>query len=490
MRRASGISVPLFAVPTSASWGLGEFPDLVELARWAAGAGQSVVQILPVVELPDHERSPYSALSSFALDPAYIALPLVPDFDALGGEDALPEADRAVLGGLRRARRVRYAEIRPFKQQWLRRCWEHFARVELKARTRRAEAFVDFCARESWWLQDYALFRSILDRQHQRAWWQWPDPLQRAEVEAITRARGQLHAEIVFRMYLQWIAAEQWRTARQRAAPVRIFGDLPFMISANSADVWLRQDEFDREATIGAPPDAFSEDGQDWGLPPWRWRVMKERGYGWFRARARRHGDLFEGFRLDHLVGLYRIWTRPLDKTQPAHFEPADEVEQRGLGEDLIGIFTSAGAEVIAEDLGSVPAFVRTSIAALGVPGFKVLHWERHWDQPGQPPIDPRTFPALSVATTGTHDLEPLAATLPEPEVRDIVGGLLESGSYLSLVPMQDVFGWSDRINTPSVVNDENWTWRVPQPVDAWDRWPEAQARQTWLRDLSRAADR
>jgi len=488
--RTSGIGVPLFSVPTRRSWGLGEFPDLVDLARWADGAGQSIVQILPVMELPEHERSPYSALSSFALDPTYIALPDVPDFDALGGEGALDDLEQVVLADVRHARRVLYAEVRQLKRRWLRRAWEHFARVELKGRTRRADAFGDFCARESWWLQDYALFRALLDLHGQRAWWEWPEALLQAEPEAVAHARGRLHPQIVFLMYLQWIAAEQWKAARRQAAPVRVFGDLPFMISGNSADVWLRQPEFRLDATIGAPPDAFAEDGQDWGLPPWRWRVMRERDYAWFRARARRHAELFEGFRIDHLVGLYRTWTRPLDKTQPPHFEPAREAEQRALGEDLVGIFKSAGAEVIAEDLGSVPAFVRTSIATLGVPGFKVLLWERHWDQPGQPLIEPRTFTPLSVATTGTHDIEPLAATLTEPEVRTAVAALLESGSYLSLVPMLDVFGWTDRINTPSVVNDLNWTWKVPRPVDTWGEWIEARERQSWLRDLTRATGR
>ena len=274
------------------------------------------------------------------------------------------------------------------------------------------------------------------------------------------------------------------------ASPVRVFGDLPFMISANSADVWRHQAEFRLDATVGAPPDAFAKDGQDWGLPPWSWRVMRAGDYRWFRARARRHAHLFEGFRIDHLVGLYRTWTRPLDKTQPAHFEPADLAEQQALGDDLVSIFKSSGAEVIAEDLGSVPAFVRTSISALGVPGFKVLQWERHWNEPGQPPVDPRTFPALSVATTGTHDIEPLAATATESEVRVAVEGLLAAGSYLSLVPMQDVFAWPDRINTPSVVNELNWTWRVPQLVDAWAEWPEARRRQAWLGEATRAAGR
>ena len=490
VKRASGISVPLFAVPTKRSWGLGEFPDLVDLARWAAGAGQSIVQILPVMELPTTRALP--VLRADVLCPrSHLHRPAErAGLRGARGEPALDEAEQVVLADLRQAHLVRYADIRQLKRRWLRRAWEHFARVELRGRTRRADAFVDFCARESWWLEDYSLFRALLDRHGQRAWWDWPEALRRAEPETLARVRASLHAEAVFLMYLQWIAAEQWRAARREAAPVRVFGDLPFMISANSAEVWLHQREFRMDATIGAPPDAFAKDGQDWGLPPWRWRVMREGDYGWFRARARRHADLFEGFRIDHLVGLYRTWTRPVDKTQPPHFEPDEPADQQALGEDLVGILRSAGAEVIAEDLGSVPAFVRASITALGVPGFKVLQWERQWNEPGQPPIDPRTFPALSVATTGTHDIEPLAAASSEPSVRATVEGLLAAGSYLSLIPMQDVFAWTDRINTPSVVNELNWTWRAPRPVDAWADWPEARRRQSWLREATRAAGR
>jgi 4-alpha-glucanotransferase len=490
MTRASGMSVPLFSIPTTRSWGIGEFPDVVAFARWAAGAGQSLVQILPVMELPGHERSPYSALSSFALDPMYLALPRVPDFEAIGGEEALSADDRRTLADVRQARRVPSDGVRRLKWPWLGRAWAHFARVELAGQTPRAQAFEAFCAREAWWLDDYALFRAVLDQESQRPWWAWPEPLRRVNADAIARARVELQAEIAYRKYLQWLAAEQWAEARRQARPMRLFGDLPFMITGNSADVWVRQREFRLDATVGAPPDAFSEDGQDWGLPPWRWRVMRQGGYEWFRARARRHAELFDGFRIDHLVGLYRAWTRPVYKAQPPFFDPAVEPEQLALGEDLVGIFKSAGADVFAEDLGTVPPFVRRSLTALGVPGFKVLQWERRWDEPGQPPIDPKTFPPLSVATTGTHDIEPLAATLSTQDVRQAVETLIDSGSDLSLLPLQDAFGWPDRINTPSVVDDLNWTWRVPRPVDEWGQWAEARDRQQWLRELTRRAGR
>ena len=125
---------------------------------------------------------------------------------------------------------------------------------------------------------------------------------------------------------------------------------------------------------------------------------------------------------------------------------------------------------MFAEDLGSVPAFVRESMTRLQLPGLKVLRWEKYWDREGQPPIDPATFPELSVATTGTHDIEPLAAT-PEGASDDqrkaVLQSLLSAGSALTLIPIQDVFGWTDRINTPAVVDDINWTWRLPWLVDS-----------------------
>ena len=199
----------------------------------------------------------------------------------------------------------------------------------------------------------------------------------------------------------------------------RVFGDLPFMISADSPDVWARQHEFRFDATIGVPPDAFSETGQDWGLPPWRADVMAAER---LRLDARARAPLRRSLRrLPH-----RSPRRPLSHVRPADRQvdrrrssiPHEEPAQIALGETLIGILSGAETrpDVIAEDLGSIPPFVRESMARLDLPGLKVLRWERHWDRDGQPPIDPAEFPERSVATTGTHDIEPLAAT---PEGRD-----------------------------------------------------------------------
>jgi 4-alpha-glucanotransferase len=266
------------------------------------------------------------------------------------------------------------------------------------------------------------------------------------------------------------------------------------------------------------PPDAFSETGQDWGLPPYNWPAVARGGYGWLRERARRSADLYDGYRIDHVVGFYRTYIRFKNGVR-RQFMPSTEVRQVALGERLIKIFAGAGRRVIAEDLGTVPDFVRASIAGLGVPGYKVLRWERDWDHPDQPFRDPRTYPPCSVATSGTHDTEPLSLwweTAPaeeraqliqlpllaglgvdpsdetfRPELRDaLLETLFMSGSDLLILPMQDVFGWRDRINLPATVGDSNWTWRLPWPVDAVRTHQEANERSRRLAEWAWKSNR
>src|SRR4051812_16581901 len=233
------------------------------------------------------------------------------------------------------------------------------------------------------------------------------------------------------------------------------------MVDTDSADVWARQHQFDLNVSIGAPPDAFSADGQDWGTPLYRWDVIEREHFHWLRERARRCADLFDGYRVDHLVGFYRTYGRPRDGSAP-YFTPADEPAQLALGERILGIFREPGSEIIAEDLGTVPDFVRASLARLGVPGFKVFRWERRWHDEGQPFRNPKDYPAISVAVSGTHDTEPMITwweqasddekqkagaaigvdllAASSDQVRDmLLAALFKSGSNLALMPIQDV---------------------------------------------------
>ena len=143
-----------------------------------------------------------------------------------------------------------------------------------------------FLSEQAWWIEDYSLFRAIHAREQERAWTDWPIELQRREPPAIDRARRELSREVLFFQYLQWIAALQWREAHRRAQGVQLFGDLPFMVDGDSADVWARQHQFHLDVSLGVPPDAFSASGQDWGMPVYRWDVVAARGLS-LAARAR-----------------------------------------------------------------------------------------------------------------------------------------------------------------------------------------------------------
>ena len=505
--RRAGILVPLFSVPSTRSWGIGEIGDIEPLARWLAGAGQRILQLLPINEMPPEERSPYSALSAMAIDPQFISVSALEDFDAIGGEGSLDASVRTQLDAVRVATRIDYATVRRVKEQALRRSFAHFRDREWAGGTRRASAFRAYCAEQDWWLDDYALFRALHARYGERAWAGWPAPVRDRDPHALEAARGELADDIMFRRYLQWVAGDQWGLARDRAGTVSLFGDLPFMVSGDSADVWARQDEFRVDLSVGVPPDAFSDTGQDWGLPVYRWDVFAERDFAWLRQRARRNADLYEGYRIDHLVGFYRTYFR--NGRGETGFTPPDETSQLALGERVLNVFMDSGAEIIAEDLGVVPDFVRSSLATLGVPGYKVFRWERHWNEPGQPFRDPAAYPPEAVATSGTHDTEPMTiwwenasieekrAVLAIPSVCERLGAgdrsalterselshsmreaLLEalyaSGANLLILPVQDVFGWRDRINTPATVGEENWTWRLPWASDRLSTEPQA----------------
>jgi 4-alpha-glucanotransferase len=521
-RRRAGLFVPLFSCPSTTSWGIGDIGDLPALTAWIADAGGRVLQLLPLNEMAPGLQSPYSALSAMAVDPLYVDLRAVPEFAAVGGEASFAPADRQRLADVRRAPGVEYATIRRLKHRALSAAFEHFRQAEWCRDTGRARELKDFAARQAWWLEDYSLFRAIHLHEGERPWPEWPEPLRRREPAAIDRTRRELSRDVLYFQYVQWLADTQWQTARQAAhlRGVALFGDLPFMVDGDSSDVWVRQHQFRLDASIGVPPDAFSASGQDWGLPVYQWDRVAADDFRWLRDRARRSADLYDGYRIDHLVGFYRTYARPRDGSPP-FFTPAEEAEQVAQGERILEILRAPGAEVIAEDLGTVPDFVRESLARLAIPGLRVFRWERLWHTEGQPFRDPADYPAASEATTGTHDTETLAVwwELASEDERRMVSGLptiqrlsggtdlsgapyqdavrdlllqalFESGSDLVIFPVQDVFGWRDRINEPALVADANWTFRLPWAADRLADAPGASERRAKLREWAEASRR
>jgi 4-alpha-glucanotransferase len=508
--RRAGILIPLFSSPSEQSWGIGDISDLRHITSWLADAGLRVLQLLPINEMAPSEQSPYSAISAMAIDPIYIDVAAIPEFAALGGERSLTAGDAAALERVRRSPSIEYAPIRALKNRALRAAYGQFVDAEIRKDTDRASRFAAFLAQQAWWIDDYALFRAIHFSQGERPWTEWPEALRRRDRTALADARYALAPDVMFRQYVQWTAHTQWAAARSATSGVRLFGDLPFMVDGDSADVWARQDQFHLDVSLGVPPDTFSDIGQDWGMPVYRWDVIAADDFQWLRDRARRTADLYDGYRIDHLVGFYRTYGRPRNGALP-FFTPDDEAGQTALGERLMTIFRSAGAEIIAEDLGVVPDFVRASLASLGIPGFRVFRWERYWHGAGQPFVDPADYPAISVATSGTHDTETAAVwwdgasgqerqqvAALETMRRVTHGGpagtvgrdallevLMAAASNLVLFPVQDVFGWRDRINEPGTVNDRNWTFRLPWPSDRLELEPDARERRAVLRAWS-----
>jgi 4-alpha-glucanotransferase len=514
--RHAGVLVPLFSIPSERSWGVGEIPDLIPLARWLRTSGLDFVQLLPVNEMQEGQSSPYSALSAMAIDPLFVAIDQLDDSIAAGAEAALNSDETTELDRARRASRVDYAAVRALKDRALRRAFEWFARHLWGTSDRRARAFDAFQDRERWWLDDYVLFRALHEAHGGRHWREWDAGVRDRDRSALDAAGERLEWSIRYYAYLQWVADEQWQRVRMEAAPTGLFGDFPFMVSSHSADVWARQHEFDLESSVGTPPDAFSATGQDWRLPAYRWDVVGANGYAWLSDRTRRSCELYDGFRIDHVIGFYRTYVRRADGS--AGFQPPDESAQRAQGERLLEVFSDGGASIIAEDLGSVPNYLHASLAAHDIPGMKVLRWERQWKVDGRPFRDPAAYPARSVATSGTHDTETMAdwwdgadeaerqalARLPllaragvaadgpfSDRARDaLLETLFASGSSLVIVPVQDIFGWRDRINTPASIGQQNWTWRLPGPVERLATDAGALERAAFLRALSRETGR
>jgi 4-alpha-glucanotransferase len=500
--RVAGVTVPLFSLRTADSWGIGEIGDLPAFGAWMKEAGIRLVQLLPLGEIAGGETSPYAALSAFGIDPMYISLGLVPD---LGDDVSAAPAD-TLLARAKNTQRVDYASVRAVKQPALRVAFERFYEGEILAATPRAAAFRAFAQQNEGWLASFTLFRALKDAHGGVPWWELPEPLADREPKALAQAKVGLLREIQYHAYLQWLAHAQWYDARARlrAIGVELMGDLPFMVGRDSADVWAQKGEFRDDATVGAPPDAFDDEGQDWGLPPYDWRVMRADDFAWLRRRCRYTASLYDRFRIDHLVGFYRTYMRdkmrrvtPEGKLAEGVFDPAEEDQQRSHGEAVVRAMMEAasegGASIVGEDLGVIPPFVRTSLPKLGVPGYKVIIWEKDQVDGADVFRDPAGFPRRSVACYGTHDTAPMAAwweglgdaerdavkELPGcgPEAaalgarftsavhKALVDLLAGAGSDLVLFLLQDILGSKDRINTPATVGAHNWTYRLPATI-------------------------
>lgn len=509
--RIAGVTLPLSSIRTDGDWGIGEIGALPACGAWLATGGFRLLQLLPPYELARGETSPYGARTGFGLDPIYLSIEALPEADAALVESALGTeglAERARLHGLNR---VDYTGVRALKMKVLEKAFAQFVEREWKRDSPRAKELRAFREREAAWEDDLALYVALREEHQEHSWEIWEMPLRLRDPQTLAEARTRLESRILFHGYLQWQLWEQWSAAKSALEKqgMLLMGDLPFVVCRESSDVWAHTRLFQRDMSLGAPPDGFTPEGQDWGLPPYAWAELAQQGHAWLRARARHASRLYHAFRVDHVVGYFRQYVRKPGKL--GTFDPVDEAQQAKHGRVVLEAMIDAarGSEIIAEDLGVIPPFARKVMTDLRLPGYKVLPWEK---DKKEALLSPETFPVLSVATWSTHDTAPLKAWWPELPAEDRTGFLalaklsadlpwekLEEGllrllfsatSQLALVLAPEVLGEDARINTPGVVGQENWTYRLPKSLEGLGADPAVRARMERFRSLLAAARR
>ena len=467
-RRRAGILLHPTSLP--GDYGVGDLGTEAErFLEWAGSAGQTVWQVLPLHPAP--HASPYGASSAFAGNPLLISPQRLRD-EGLLSDEALNSVPKE------RGGKTDYSAAARVKERLLRRSWE-----ESGFRPRLLEELDAFrrAPGQAPWLSDWTLFAAIA-RRRTADWTSWPRELVHRSAVALEAARREFAVEISYQEYLQFLFFRQWERTREIAHRhgIAILGDLPIYVSHDSADAWSRQElfRFDEdgrpEAVAGVPPDAFSETGQLWGYPLYRWDEMERDGFSWWIERLRQALRFADAVRMDHFRGFAAGWT------VPAGAETAIGGEWvPGPGHRLFDAVRAALGDValVAEDLGVITDDVRELLANVGIPGMKVLQFGFSEDDSEHLP---HRHSKNSVVYTGTHDNDTargwFAALSREEKTRvldylggngseiewDLIRAAYESVANTAVVPLQDVFslGSEARINTPGVAGG-NWTWRA-----------------------------
>ncbi len=473
--RASGILLHPTSLP--GPFGSGDFgADAYKFVDWLVSAEQTYWQVLPLGEIGPG-NSPYMSSSAFAGNVLLIDLAELANQGWLNFEDMTPHPGF-------RADRVDFELLKPFRMERLRRAAQFFF---ASGRDDISRAYEEFCAAECVWLEDYALFMTIAEREHGHDWNYWPKELVHLEPQALQYVREACTDKIAFWKFCQWCFYRQWSNLKLYANErgIRIIGDVPIFAAYQSADVWSHQELFELDekgrplVVAGVPPDYFSETGQLWGNPLYRWDVHKETGYSWWIARLRhalRQADLV---RIDHFRGFVAYWEIPSDAPNAitGKWEP-------GPGEKLFEAFEQAFPylPIIAEDLGLITPDVLELRDQFKLPGMRVLQFAFGNGETNH--FLPHHYVANTVAYTGTHDNDTTLgwwSTAPhhvksfaqqylhidgEDICWDMMRVLSDSVANIVIFPMQDVLGLhgEHRMNFPGKPTG-NWEWRF-----SWDQ--------------------
>jgi 4-alpha-glucanotransferase len=476
-QRGAGILLHITSLPSS--FGIGDMgQEAKAFANFLNRSKQHYWQLLPINPTEGGQgHSPYSAISSKAGNPLLISPELLV-------KEKLLDAQEIKSFFLPKQSKADYAKAEEVKYQLFDKAYKNFISSNFN---RLKRDFEEFCAKEKAWLDDFALYVVLKKQNGGKPWYEWEAGFKQKAAETLQKFFVDQKDEISKAKWLQFIFFRQWKSLKEYCnnMNIQLIGDMPFYVSYDSADVWANKEIFaldengNRTGIAGVPPDAFSADGQLWGMPVFNWEILKERNYDWWIERLKKNIELFDILRLDHFRAFDEYWEVPAGETTAKNGQwkscPGKdffETVQKELGE----------LPFIAEDLGEITPAVYQLRDAFRLPGMKVLQFAFGGDMPHSPHIS-HHHEQNFIVYTGTHDNNTtvgwyktetddemkrrmhqyLGKHFNENEVHKELGRLAYSSvGKIVILPMQDVLGLdeSSSMNKPSS-GENNWNWRL-----------------------------
>lgn len=480
-QRASGVLLHPTSLP--GPFGSGDFGiDAYKFVDWLKAAGQTYWQVLPLGEIGPG-NSPYMSSSTFAGSVLLIDLVELAEQGWLSHDDLIPLPEF-------NTGRTNYELTKLFRIERLRRAAQQFF---AKSDKNLHQSFTEFCESEKEWLHDYALFMAIARQEEGREWSCWPHDLVRREPQAIRNVEMSCDAEIAFWKFCQWSFARQWSNLKAYANQlgILIIGDVPIFVALQSADVWAHQELFELNengqplVVAGVPPDYFSETGQLWGNPLYRWDAHEKTGYKWWIFRLKKALQLSDLVRIDHFRGFASYWEVPADAPNAIHGK-----WMPGPSEKLFRAFENAfpNLPIIAEDLGMITPDVIQLRNQFQLPGMRVLQFAFGEGESNH--FLPHHYIPNTIAYTGTHDndtsvgwwnsLSAHQKSFAQQYLNcdgqniqwDMIRAISNSIANTVIYPLQDILGLPNtcRMNCPGLA-EGNWEWRFT--------WGQIQSEQT-----------
>ncbi len=415
-RRLWGLNLPLYALKSRRNWGIGDAGDLRAVTDWAASLGAAFVGVNPLhapPPLPTADPSPYSPTSRLFYNFLYLDLEQVPEMALCReAQDLLASPEfQAGLARLREGPLVPYAQVFQEKLRVLKLLfhafWEHHGPPEAPL-SPRGRVFAEFLVEKGDSLERFGEFGALSDLLQDRDWRRWPEKYRHPGSAAVADFARQHQRDVRCYQYAQWLMASRLQqvgqAARNRGLPFALYQDLALGADAGSFDTWAYQDLYARGIAVGAPPDAFSPQGQNWGIPPLIPERLRESGYRLFIDTIRANSPADGMLRLDHAMGLFRLLCIPsgMSAAQGAYLH----YRVRELLAVLALESVRRRTLIIGEDLGTVPPYVRRELGRFGVFSYRVFYFER--DRDGLF-LAPENYQPLALAAVTTHDLPTLA---------------------------------------------------------------------------------